>query len=95
MKDNHLQLENKLINVLIPARSGSKRLPRKNLNIICGKPLIAWSIQATKQSSYVKKIFVSTDSKEIAEILSLLAPDICTGKKCFTYISGLKCSYSN
>ncbi len=68
MKDNHLQLENKLINVLIPARSGSKRLPRKNLNIICGKPLIAWSIQAAKQSSYVKKIFVSTDSKEIAEI---------------------------
>ena len=63
-----MQLENKLINVLIIARCGSKRLPRKNIKILHGKPLIAWSIQAAKQSSYVEKIFVSTDSKEIAEI---------------------------
>ena len=68
LEDNYLQLENKLINVLIPARSGSKRLPCKNIKLMCGKPLIAWSIQAAKKSSYVNKIFVSTDSKEIAEI---------------------------
>lgn len=68
LKDNNLEIKQKLINVLITARSGSKRLPGKNLKILCGKPLIAWSILAAKKSSFVKEIFVSTDSKEIAEI---------------------------
>ena len=56
------------INVLITARGGSKRLPGKNLKYLCGKPLIAWTIEAAKQSRYVDKIYVSTDSKEISEI---------------------------
>ena len=68
MKDNILEIKQKLINVLITARGGSKRLPGKNFKILCGKPLIAWSIIAAKKSSFVKEIFVSTDSKEIAEI---------------------------
>ena len=68
MKDNNLEIKEKLINVLITARSGSKRLPGKNIKILCGKPLIAWSILAAKKSHFVKKIFVSTDSKEIADI---------------------------
>ncbi len=58
----------KLINVLITARGGSKRLPGKNIKNLCGKPLIAWTIEAAKGSHYVDKIYVSTDSKEISEI---------------------------
>ena len=58
----------KLLNVLITARGGSKRLPGKNLKILCGKPLIAWTIEAAKNSYFINKIYVSTDSKEISEI---------------------------
>ena len=61
-------MDNSLVDVLITARGGSKRLPGKNLKYLCGKPLIAWSIEAAKESSYVDKIYVSTDSNEISEI---------------------------
>lgn len=54
--------------VIIPARGGSKRIPRKNIKYFCGKPIIAWSIEAAKKASSVDKIIVSTDDKEIAEI---------------------------
>ena len=63
-----MSIKNKLVNVLIPARSGSKRLPNKNIKNLCGKPLIAWTIEAAKNSNFVKEIYVSTDSEEIAEI---------------------------
>ena len=53
---------------VIPARSGSKGLPGKNIKELCGKPLIAWSIDAAKESKYIDKIVVSTDSEEIADI---------------------------
>ena len=61
-------IENKLVNVLITARGGSKRLPNKNKNNFCGKPLIVWTIEAAKKSKFVRDIYVSTDSQEIAEI---------------------------
>ena len=57
-----------LVNVLITARSGSKRLPNKNLKVLCGKPLIAWTIEAARNSRFIREIYVSTDSEEIAEI---------------------------
>ena len=60
--------KNKLLNVLITARGGSKRLPGKNIKNLCGKPLIAWTIEAAKQSSWIKNIYVSTDCQEIAEV---------------------------
>ena len=63
-----MSTKKKLLNVLITARGGSKRLPGKNLKILCGKPLIAWSIEAAKNSCFINKIYVSTDSKEISEI---------------------------
>tara|TARA_B100001093_G_scaffold516643_1_gene595922 strand:- start:1219 stop:1902 length:684 start_codon:yes stop_codon:yes gene_type:complete len=63
----YLNLE-KLINVLITARGGSKRLPQKNIKVMCGKPLIYWTIEAAKSSSFIKDIFVSTDSPQIAQI---------------------------
>ena len=53
---------------LIPARGGSKRIPKKNVKSFHGKPLIAWSIEAAKKSSLFTSIYVSTDDKEIAQI---------------------------
>ncbi|WP_386080154.1 pseudaminic acid cytidylyltransferase [Vreelandella sp. F11] len=52
---------------IIPARGGSKRIPRKNVKEFCGKPMIAWSIEAAKASGCFDKIIVSTDDREIAE----------------------------
>lgn len=53
---------------IIPARGGSKRIPRKNIKPFCGKPMIAWSIEAAIQSGVFDRILVSTDDQEIAEI---------------------------
>jgi len=53
---------------VIPARGGSKRIPRKNIKIFCGKPMIAWSIEAAKSSGLFERIIVSTDDAEIAEV---------------------------
>ena len=53
---------------VIPARGGSKRIPRKNIKLFCGKPMIAWSIEAALQSGCFDKIVVSTDDVEIAEV---------------------------
>lgn len=53
---------------IIPARGGSKRIPKKNINLFLGKPIIAYSIQAAIDSNLFDEIMVSTDSLEIAEI---------------------------
>ena len=53
---------------VIPARGGSKRIPRKNIKLFCGKPMIAWSIEAARQSGCFDQIVVSTDDAEIAEV---------------------------
>lgn len=53
---------------LIPARGGSKGIPRKNIRNFAGYPLLAWSIAAAKQSKSVTRIIVSTDDEEIAAI---------------------------
>ena len=53
---------------IIPARGGSKRIPKKNIRLFRGKHMIAWSIDAAIKSNCFDKIFVSTDSKEIASI---------------------------
>ena len=53
---------------IIPARGGSKRIPRKNIKMFAGKPMIAWSIEAARQSGCFDSIVVSTDDDEIAEI---------------------------
>ena len=52
---------------VIPARGGSKRIPRKNIKDFCGKPMIAWSIEAAKTSDLFDHIIVSTDDVKIAE----------------------------
>jgi pseudaminic acid cytidylyltransferase len=53
---------------VIPARGGSKRIPRKNIKEFFGKPMIAWSILAAIESGCFDKIIVSTDDAEIAEV---------------------------
>ncbi|GAB1470935.1 N-acylneuraminate cytidylyltransferase [Chloroflexota bacterium] len=53
---------------IIPARGGSKGIPRKNIRLFAGYPLIAWSIAAAKQSSLVTRVIVSTDDEKIAEV---------------------------
>jgi CMP-N,N'-diacetyllegionaminic acid synthase len=60
-------INNKKILAIIPARSGSKGLPGKNVINLCGKPLLAWPILAAKKSRYVDEIIVSTDDEYIAE----------------------------
>ncbi len=52
---------------IIPARGGSKRIPRKNIKDFCGKPMIAWSIEAALESDCFERIIVSTDDEEIAQ----------------------------
>ena len=56
----------KNILAIIPARGGSKGIPRKNIRSFAGYPLIAWSIAAEMQSSLVTRVIVSTDDEEIA-----------------------------
>lgn len=53
---------------IITARGGSKRIPKKNIKEFCGKPIIAYSIEAAVRSNSFDEIMVSTDSKEIADI---------------------------
>lgn len=59
---------NKKIVAIIPARGGSKGIPRKNIKKICGRPLIYWSIKAAQKSRYIDRVIVSTEDKEIADI---------------------------
>ena len=53
---------------VIPARGGSKRIPRKNIRPFCGKPMIAWPIEAAIKSELFDQVIVSTDDEEIAQV---------------------------
>ena len=53
---------------VIPARGGSKRIPRKNIRDFCGKPIIGWSIAAARDSGCFDHVLVSTDDAEIAQV---------------------------
>lgn len=61
---------------VIPARGGSKRIPRKNIKFFCGKPIIAYSIEAALQSDCFDKVIVSTDDFEIAEVAKSYGAEI-------------------
>lgn len=60
--------QDKTFLAIILARSGSKRIPHKNIKELCGKPLMAWSIEAGLQSKYIDEVIVSTDSEKYAKI---------------------------
>ncbi len=61
---------------IIPARGGSKRIPKKNIIDFNGQPMIAWSIQAAKDSGAFTRILVSTDDPEIAEVAKSLGAEV-------------------
>ncbi len=61
-------INGKKVLAIVPARGGSKRLPGKNRLVLNNKPLIAWTIEAGLNSSYVDRLIVSTDDQEIANI---------------------------
>ena len=61
---------------IIPARGGSKRIPRKNIKTFCGKPMIAWSLQAAQDSGVFDRIVVSTDDPEIAAVALEYGADV-------------------
>jgi len=61
--------------ILIPARAGSKSIPNKNMKIFCGKPLIYWALKSAKESSW-GRVFVSTDSVEIADYVRSLGAEV-------------------
>lgn len=61
---------------VIPARGGSKRIPRKNVKDFCGKPMIAWSIQTALESGCFDRVIVSTDDDEIAEVAIAHGADV-------------------
>ncbi|MDC1309951.1 acylneuraminate cytidylyltransferase family protein [Opitutales bacterium] len=61
---------------LIPARGGSKGIFRKNIKNLCGKPLIAWTIEAALKSSKIDRLVVTTEDNEIAEIAKSYGADV-------------------
>ena len=61
---------------VIPARGGSKRIPRKNVKTFGGKPMIAWSVQAARDTGIFDRIVVSTDDAEIAAVAQEYGADV-------------------
>jgi CMP-N,N'-diacetyllegionaminic acid synthase len=61
---------------VIPARGGSKGIPGKNIRDLCGKPMIAWTIEEAKKSRYLDRIIVSSDDESIIEIAKLYGADV-------------------
>jgi CMP-N,N'-diacetyllegionaminic acid synthase len=61
---------------IIPARGGSKGIPRKNLALIAGRPLIAYTIDAAKQATRLTELIVSTDDQEIADVARTLGVEV-------------------
>ena len=61
---------------IILARGGSKRIPRKNIKLFCGKPMIAWPIIKVKESGLFDSIIVSTDDEEIAQISKFYGAEV-------------------
>ena len=58
------------------ARGGSKGIPRKNLQLLDGKPLLAWSIEMGQILSEIKQVFVSTEDAEIADVANALGAEV-------------------
>ncbi|MBF4521107.1 acylneuraminate cytidylyltransferase family protein [Acinetobacter towneri] len=70
-----MKLENKFLAIIL-ARGGSKRLPRKNILPLAGKPMISWTIEAALKSPFINKVVVSSDDTEILEIAHHSGADV-------------------
>ena len=62
--------------VIIPAHGGSKGIPRKNIQPVCGKPLIGWSLEAAHRAKTIERVFVSTDDAEIAAVARQFSAEV-------------------
>ncbi len=62
--------------VVIPARGGSKTVPGKNVRLIAGKPLLAWSVEAALASAQFSRVIVSTDNAQIADVAKRAGADV-------------------
>ena len=69
-------LEEKNFLAIIPARGGSKGVPKKNIKEIEGIPLIGYTIREAKKSKYISRVVVSTDEEEIAEVARKIGAEI-------------------
>lgn len=69
-------IEGKSFLAILPARGGSKGIPGKNIKLLGNKPLIAWTIEAAKNSRYIDRIVISTDSNEIADVSRQFGADV-------------------
>jgi len=76
--------KNKTFLAIIPARGGSKRLPRKNILDLKGKPLLAYSIEAGLKSKYIDKVVVSSDDDEILDISKKYGASIIARPNCLS-----------
>lgn len=61
---------------VIPARGGSKKIPKKNIRLLLGRPLIAWTIETALACPIIERVLVSTDSVEIGEIASRYGAEV-------------------
>ncbi|MED1722403.1 acylneuraminate cytidylyltransferase family protein [Brevibacillus parabrevis] len=61
-------IQGKSVLAIIPARGGSKGIPRKNIREVGGKPLLSWTIDEAKKSDFIDRLIVSTDDEEIADV---------------------------
>jgi pseudaminic acid cytidylyltransferase len=61
---------------LIPARGGSKRIPRKNIRPFCGQPMLSWVINAAARSGCFERIIVSTDDPEVADVAQQFGAEV-------------------
>ncbi|MET3939655.1 CMP-N,N'-diacetyllegionaminic acid synthase [Paenibacillus sp. PvP094] len=73
----------KKIIAIIPARGGSKGIPNKNIVDVNGNPLIVYTINAAKESQYIDRIYVSTDSTEIADVCRANGVDVDSLRPCY------------
>lgn len=61
-------INNKMVLAVIPARGGSKGIPRKNVRLVAGKPLIAWTIEEAKKSTYIDRTILTSDDSEFISV---------------------------
>ncbi len=66
----------KTVLAIIPARGGSKGIPRKNIKLLAGKPLIAWTIEEAKKSKYVDRLILSSEDEEIIKVARELSCEV-------------------
>jgi CMP-N,N'-diacetyllegionaminic acid synthase len=69
-------IQDKSVLAIIPARGGSKGIARKNIRVVAGKPLIAWTIEEAIKSRFIDRVIVSSDDREIIEISRELGADV-------------------